>query len=147
MKPEEIKKHIESLISAVELLVPVYASLPGNKAAEGVCAICIIDEEGNINGKMFGTDRLKQREKYRAAWLKASQTWITGMKTFDYEQKVFNGDIDYKHYGIQPPDFIGWRGGQPVELNDGTRLSVGFSGFSQKDDLEIIGSAMQNLKI
>jgi glc operon protein GlcG len=67
------------------------------------------------------------------------------MKTFDYEYKVFNNEINYKDFGIQPPDFIGWKGGQPMKLKDGTSLSIGFSGFSQQDDLEIVLRAVKEL--
>jgi hypothetical protein len=34
----------------------------------------------------------KIRESFRVAWTKASQVWITGMKTGEYEKKIFNSE-------------------------------------------------------
>jgi glc operon protein GlcG len=96
---------------------------------------------------MFGTDRIRMRKVYDTAWTKASQVWITGMKTLEYERKVFNNEVDYKTFGILPPDFIGWRGGQPIELKDGTLLSIGFSGFTGEADTEIVLAAVEELGI
>ena len=64
------------------------------------------------------------------------------MKTGEYERKVFNNEVDEYQYGIQRPDFIGWIGGQPIILKDGTTLSVGFSGFRGTSDLEIVQKAV-----
>ena len=141
----ENQNHADAIISAVAGLVQEYFERQGKPASDLSAAICIIDESGSVSGKLFGSDKLKVREKYHIAWIKASQVWITGMKTFDYEQKVFSNEINYKDFGIQPPDFIGWKGGQPIKLKDGTKLSVGFSGFSQQDDLEIVLRAVKEL--
>lgn len=148
MKAENIQNHADAIIVAVTGLVQEYFSHQNKPASEISAAICIIDESGIVTGKLFGndsSDKIKLREKYQIAWTKASQVWITGMKTFDFEQKVFNNEINYKDFGIQPPDFIGWKGGQPLKLNDGTILSIGFSGFSQQEDLEIVLRAVKEL--
>jgi hypothetical protein len=146
MKAENTQNHTDAIIMEAGRLVQEYFKSQGKPESEAVAAICIIDDSGKVTGKLFSggkSDKLKLREKYQIAWIKASQVWITGMKTFDYEQKVFNNEISYKDFGIQPPDFIGWRGGQPVTLKDGTRLSIGFSGFSQQDDLDIVVRAIE----
>jgi glc operon protein GlcG len=65
------------------------------------------------------------------------------MATGEYEKKVFNGEIDERIYGISRPDFIGWQGGQPVALKDGSKLSVGFSGFRGISDIEIVKKALE----
>jgi uncharacterized protein GlcG (DUF336 family) len=148
MKSENLQNHADAIILAVTGLVQEYFNSQGKPASEISAAICIIDESGIISGKLFWSDRpdkIKLRERYQTAWIKASQTWITGMKTFDFEHKVFNNEINYKDFGIQPPDFIGWKGGQPLKLKDGTNLSIGFSGFSQQDDLEIVIRAITEL--
>jgi uncharacterized protein GlcG (DUF336 family) len=148
MKSENIQNHADAIILAVTGLVKEYFSRQGKPASEISAAICIIDESGIVSGKLFANDRpnkIKLREKYQLAWIKASQVWITGMKTFDFEQKVFNNEVNYKDFGIQPPDFVGWKGGQPLKLKDGTNLSIGFSGFSQQDDLEIVIRAVKEL--
>jgi uncharacterized protein GlcG (DUF336 family) len=150
MKSENTKNHADAIISAVTGLVEEYFSRQSKPAAEISAAICIIDESGIVSGKLFwndSPDKIKLREKYQTAWIKASQVWITGMKTFDFEHKVFNNEVNYKDFGIQPPDFIGWKGGQPLKLKDGINLSIGFSGFSQQDDLEIVIRAVKELNL
>jgi glc operon protein GlcG len=76
------------------------------------------------------------------AWTKASQVWLTGVKTGEYERMVFNKEVDENANGIEAPDLIGWEGGQPLVLKDGTVLSVGFSGFRGTTDLEIMVKAL-----
>ncbi len=145
MTNPSIPFRIDAMIAAVESLVPEFAAQPRNSFSGGNVALCIIDANQQVHGRMFGTDRLVMRKVYHTAWTKASQVWITGMKTHDYEQKVFNGELDYKQAGILPLDFIGWRGGQPVVLKDGTMLAVGFSGFTGEADLEIVRMAAASL--
>lgn len=138
---------IEKLISVIEELVPAYMAIPEDSAISGGNAsLCIIAEDGIIYGKVFGTDKLRGRETYQIAWAKASQVWITGYNTFEYEKKVFNGEIDYHTFGLRMPDFIGYKGGQAVTLQDGTKLSVGFSGFRGTTDLEIVRKALESMK-
>lgn len=112
----------------------------------GNVAICIIDNEGMVYGKIFGTDRIKGRDVFRIAWTKASQTWITGISTGEFERLVFNGVIDESAYGIRKPDYIGWIGGQPITLQDGTTFYVGFSGFRGVTDLEIVINGIQMIE-
>lgn len=139
MNEPNIKETISRIISNVSELVPSYMQKQADLAkANGNVAICIIDEEGNVYGKIFGTDKIRGRESYRVAWTKASQVWITGMKTGEYEKQVFNNEIDEHKYGIKKPDFIGWEGGQPLQFSDGARLFVGFSGFTGISDLQIV---------
>ena len=116
---------------------------PLDKAiSQGVSALCIIEQDGTIHGKMYGEDKNRMRHCFKIAWTKASQVWITGMKTGEYEKKVFNNEVDHGVYGILMPDFIGWEGGQPITLKDGTLLSIGFSGFRGTSDIEIVQRAV-----
>jgi uncharacterized protein GlcG (DUF336 family) len=139
---------IDKIISAVEQLIPEYIANPEDKKIySGSTAICLILEDGQQFGKMFGADKNKTRNSFKIAWTKASQVWITGIKTGEYEKLVFNKQIDEHKYGISTPDLIGWEGGQPITLKDGTKLSVGFSGFRGISDLEIVDRAIENLKI
>ena len=92
-------------------------------------------------GKLYGTYKIRARESYRIAWTKANQVWITGLKTGEYEKKFFNSEVE--ECGIEVPDLIGWEGGQPLTLKDGTRLSVGFSGIRGIYDLEIMVKALE----
>lgn len=137
-------QQIQSLFELIQRLIPIYMKNPEDEASSnGNVAICIIDKDGNIYGKMYGNNKLISRRIYNIAWTKASQVWITGMKTGEYERKVFNNEIDGSICGIETPDLIGWIGGQPIELNDGTKLSVGFSGFTGSSDLEIVLKAVE----
>jgi uncharacterized protein GlcG (DUF336 family) len=139
MERKELASQISQLLENVEALIPVYLQNEADRVkANGNVAICIVDEEGSVYGKIFGVDKIRGREAYRVAWMKASQVWITGMKTGEFEQKAFNGEINEKEFGIRRPDFIGWEGGQPITLQNGTKLSIGFSGFRSATDLEIV---------
>jgi len=143
MEPEQVKSLIEKIIVAVEKRVPEYLAIEEDrKRNEGNSALCIIDESGAVYGKMFGTDKIRQRQVFRIAWTKASQVWITGIRTGEYEKMVFTGQIDDRQFGIIRPDFIGWDGGQPIAVDGKTKLSAGFSGFRGASDLEIVQKAV-----
>lgn len=142
-----IPTEIEQFISNIEALVPEYMAIPEDQAkSKGVASLCINGEDGQVYGKIFGPDKLRGRESFKIAWTKASQVWITGMKTNEYERKVFNGEFDYHTFGIPLPDLIGYEGGQPISLSDGTKLAVGFSGFRGGSDLEIVVRAVEKMK-
>src|SRR6516164_2348319 len=146
MEANQIAGLIEDVITAVEKRLPEYAAIEEDrKRNEGNSALCIIDEAGAVYGKMFGTDKIRQRNVFRIAWVKASQVWITGIKTGEYEKMVFTGQIDDQQFGIMRPDFIGWDGGQPIALDGNTKLSVGFSGFRGASDLEIVQKAVADV--
>lgn len=135
---------ISKLLDAIENLVPEYLKNPiDSKISQGCSSVCIITDDGQIFGRLFGADKNRARQSFKIAYTKASQVWITGMKTGEYEKMVFNKEIDEHKFGIIRPDFIGWEGGQPVKLKDGSVLSIGFSGFRGTSDLEIVQRAIQ----
>ena len=137
---EEILK----LIAAIEKLIPEYMADPVDRnITDGSLAVCIIDEDGNVHGKLLGKDIIRTRQSYKIAWTKASQVWITGYKTGEYETLVFAGMVDDGKFGISRPDMIGWEGGQPIVLKSGRKLSIGFSGFRGISDLEIVLRAIE----
>jgi len=139
---------IEEIISAIENLIPEYMKNTADSGiSNGNVALCIIDEEGKVFGKLFGKDKIRSRYSYKIAWTKASQVWITGTKTGEFEKLVFTKQIDEYKFGISRPDFIGWEGGQPIILKDGTKLAFGFSGFRGVSDLEIVTKAILQLDI
>jgi glc operon protein GlcG len=143
MSDQELSVIISKIMMEIGALIPEYMNNPVDKSiSDGNVAVCFVAKEGNILGKMFGTDKNRSRQSFKIAWTKASQVWITGMKTGEYERKVFNKEVDEYQYGIQRPDFIGWDGGQPIALKDGNTLSVGFSGFRGTSDLEIVQKAV-----
>ena len=114
--------------------------------SSGNLAACIIDEEGLIYGKVFGSDKPRLRQSYKIAWTKASQVWLTGIKTGEYEKMVFNKVVDENANGIEAPDLIGWEGGQPLLMENGMKLYVGFSGFRGVTDLEIMVKALYQIE-
>ncbi len=143
MEAAELADVIEKIIEEAEKLIPYYMKNQEDvRIANGNVAVCIIDPSGRIFGRMSGTNKVRARESYRVAWTKASQVHITGMKTGEYEKLAFNNEVDEAKFGIERPDYIGWEGGQPITLADGTILSVGFSGFRGVFDLEIIVKAL-----
>jgi len=145
MSNEALIQLIHRIISEAEKLIPHYMNTEEDRRiANGSCAICIIDSDGMIYGKMYGTNVIRARESFRVAWTKASQVHITGYKTGEFEKLAFNKEIDEKSFGIERPDYIGWVGGQPLVLKDGTKLSVGFSGFRGIIDLEIVAKALES---
>jgi len=143
MDPKSISEFTGKLIAAVEKRLPEYLAIEEDRSRnEGNSALCIIDETGAVYGKMFGTDKIRMRRVFHIAWTKASQVWITGIKTGEYEKLVFTGQVDDKKFGILRPDFIGWEGGQPITIEGAVKLSVGFSGFRGATDIEIVQKAL-----
>lgn len=143
----EMKTLANELFLAIEKLILVYMNNPADaKISNGNVAVCIIDESGQVHGKMFGTDKPLLRQSFKVAWTKASQVWLTGVKTGEYEKMVFIGEVEENANGIENPDLIGWFGGQPLTLADGRKLSVGFSGFRGTTDLEIMVKALTEVE-
>ena len=143
MSNSEMQDVVNKLFDEIEKLIPIYMEMPEEKnISMGNLAVCIIDDNGNVYGKMFGTDKPRLRRSYRIAWTKASQVWLTGVKTGEYERMVFNKEVAENANGIEAPDLIGWQGGQPLELKNGKKISVGFSGFRGVTDLEIMVKAL-----
>ncbi len=146
MEQAVMNSMMESIFSAIEKMIPTYmANEVDKRIANGNVAICIIDPAGRVYGKLWGGNQIRNRQSYQVAWVKASQVWITGLKTGEYEKLVFSGQVDEEQYGIERPDLIGWEGGQPVTLYDGTILSIGFSGFRGIVDLEIVVKAFESI--
>ena len=143
MTTNEMQVIADDLFNAIEKLIPCYMEIPEDICiSNGNLAVCIIDEQGVVHGKMFGTNKPRLRQSYRVAWTKASQVWLTGVKTGEYERMVFTKEVGENANGIEAPDLIGWEGGQPLVMKNGTKLSVGFSGFRGTTDIEIMVKAL-----
>lgn len=146
MPNQDLYTLIPQLFAAIEKLIPEYMQRKEDKViSNGNVAICIIAEDGSVFGRMFGENKPRRRQSYRVAWTKASQVWLTGVKTGEYERRVFNKEIPENSNGIENPDLIGWEGGQPIILRNGLKLSAGFSGFRGTTDLEIVVKAVERL--
>jgi uncharacterized protein GlcG (DUF336 family) len=143
MQKNETPLVINRMFDAIEKLIPQYMEDPADKSiSNGNVAACIIDEHGVVYGKMVGTNKPRLRQSYKVAWTKASQVWLTGVRTGEYERMVFNKEVEENANGIEAPDLIGWEGGQPLTMKNGAILSVGFSGFRGTTDIEIMVKAL-----
>ena len=141
---EKLQRIIHQTIENITALIPGYIDSEKDwSISGGHVALCIIDDEGNVYGKIWGEDKLKGRHYFDVAYRKASQAWITGYKTGEYERLVFGGKLDYHTFGITLPDLIGWDGGQPIQLNNDTRIYCGFSGFHGTTDLALVTKAVE----
>jgi glc operon protein GlcG len=148
MENQKLTAIIGKMFAEIEKLIPVYMQNAEDKdIAGGNVAVCLIDENGMLYGRMFGTNKPRLRQSFKVAWTKASQVWLTGVKTGEYEKMVFNQLVEENGNGIEAPDLIGWQGGQPLTLPDGSQLSVGFSGFRGIVDLEIMVRALDKALI
>ncbi len=143
MNPSALTALVEQFISEVEKLLPTcMANPPDRDNSLGNVTLFIVAEDGQLFGRMFGTDNVRRRGTCRIAWQKATQVWMTGMATGRYEEQVYAKQVDPSKYGINHPDFIGWDGGLPVVAADGTKLAVAMSGFTGETDCRIIREAV-----
>ena len=133
---------VEAFIAAVEKLLPEFLADPIDQLiTNGNVTLMVIEDNGRFYGRMFGTDRLKQRGTSHTAWQKSSQVRITGLPTRKFEELVYSKQLDPSPFGIMNPDFIGWEGGLPARLADGTKLALAFSGMRGENDCEILRKA------
>jgi glc operon protein GlcG len=57
---------IIAILDKIGSLIPSYMAIEEDKIkANGSVAVCIIDEQGNICGRIFGSDKILGRERYR----------------------------------------------------------------------------------
>lgn len=146
MESTNVQAVIDSFFRTLEEEVARVMQTPEDaRISNGNVAVCVLDSEGRVYGKLFGSDKPRQRQAYRVAWTKASQVWLTGVETGEYERRVFIGEIPENANGIDNPDLIGWVGGQPVTLNNGLQFSIGFSGFRGTTDKQIVLDAFGKL--
>jgi uncharacterized protein GlcG (DUF336 family) len=139
---EKLQLIINKMFESINAQIPGYKTSEADwNISQGNVAVCIIDEAGNIYGKIWGHDKLRGRRYFDVAYRKASQVWITGYKTNEFERLVFTDKLNYKDFGIELPDLMGWEGGQPIQLDTETRISCGFSGFKGVNDLAIVKNA------
>lgn len=142
MTNEALQQVIHKMIESLSAQVPAYKSSAADwNNCEGNVAVCIIDDAGNVYGKIWGDDKLRGRKYYDVAYRKASQVWITGYKTGEFERLVFTDKLNYRDFGIPLPELMGWEGGQPIQLDKDTRISCGFSGFRGVTDVAIVQQA------
>lgn len=144
MTPETLRHFIHKMIDSLTAQIPAYKNSPADWTnCQGNVAVYIIDDTGNIYGKIWGDDKLRGRKYYDLAYRKASQVWITGYKTGEYERLVYPDKLNYRDFGIPLPELMGWEGGQPVQLDADTKIYCGFSGFKGVTDVAIVQNAVK----
>ena len=130
------------LVEEVTRLFPVFIEdTIDRKQSGGNAAVAVIEPSGQIYGRIFGDDKSRGRAFFNLACRKLIQVWSTGYATGHFEKLVYAGQLDECHFGVNRPDFIGWEGGVPFELADGTLLAAAFSGFRGIKDIEILTRA------
>ena len=142
MTNQQLQQVINRMLESISAQIPTYKDSAADwNISNGNVSVCIIDDAGNIYGKIWGNDKLRGRRFFDVAYRKASQVWITGYKTGEFERLVFSDKLNYRDFGIELPDLMGWEGGQPIQLDAETRISCGFSGFKGVNDLLIVKKA------
>src|ERR1700712_4663931 len=112
MSTETLQQIINKIMENISVEIPTFKDSAADwNISAGNVAVCIIDDAGNIYGKIWGDDKVKGRKFYDVAYRKASQVWITGYSTGEFEKLVFADKLNYKDFGIELPDLMGWQGG------------------------------------
>ena len=123
----------------MDLLIPKFLENPNDfSIAEGNLSCLIMDESGNMIGKHWGTDHVKQRKSAQTAMQKVLQVWLTDTRTYTFEQEVYSKQKNWWEYGIPLPELIGWEGGIPARLADGTKVAIAISGMYGDKDAALI---------
>jgi uncharacterized protein GlcG (DUF336 family) len=136
----------ERLLDEVTRLVPEYLRDPIDaEMSGGNVAFAVIDPSGQVRGRIFGSDKGKGRWCFGIVNRKVIQVWSTGYATGRFEELVYAGKLDESQFGLSRPDLIGWQGGVPLELENGTLVAAAFSGFRGEKDVEIVERAASNV--
>ncbi|MFN8258283.1 MAG: hypothetical protein U0W24_21520 [Bacteroidales bacterium] len=62
MDNKALTPKIEEILDAIENLIPKYLEDPKDQLiSDGNVAVCIIDKEGNVYGRLFGKDKIRSR--------------------------------------------------------------------------------------
>jgi uncharacterized protein GlcG (DUF336 family) len=134
----------ERLVAEVVRLFPSYMADPIDaQHSGGNAAVCVIAPDGQVAGHIFGSDKGRGRWCFGLATRKVMQVWATGYATGRFEELVYAGKLSEGPFGINRPDFIGWQGGVPLLLEDGSLLATAFSGFRGETDIAIIEKAAE----
>jgi len=127
------------LIDEVTRLFPRFLEDPIDlQHSRGCAAVAVIEPTGQIHGRIFGDDKQQGRVFFNIVCRKVVQVWGTGYATGHFEKLVYAGKLDESQFGVNRPDFIGWEGGVPFELADGSLVAAAFSGFRGAKDVEIL---------
>lgn len=142
MEREKTAEILNRLFDAIERRIPSFLEEPQDYSiSKGNAVMLAIDADGGIHGRYVGTNSAKQLEFGQVAWKKVTQVRATRVATGRYEELVYTRRLHWWKYGIPLPDLIGWDGGLPATLSDGSPLALAFSGFRGEKDVEILRQA------
>ncbi len=145
MHPTNSFLEIQKITQAANDLLPKFLADPTDGGMSGGnVAICVIDSAGEVQGKIWGNDKQRGRSVMQTAWRKASQVWMTGYPTQEFEKMVFNNELDPDQFGIMHPDFIGWQGGWPALIN-GEKFAIAISGMRGETDSAMVREITETL--
>jgi glc operon protein GlcG len=140
------ESYAQRLIAHVEGLYPTYVREPLDvQWHHGNAAVLVMDPDGAVLGRVFGTDKELGQKCFQVATRKALQVGRTGYHTGRFEELVYAGKLDEGKFGLQRPDLIGWQGGVPLLTPDGRLVAAAFSGFRGIMDVEILERAAQSV--
>jgi len=131
------------LCDAIERHSPSFLAIPEDfDIARGNLVFVAIDDAGHVHGRFWGDDSVRQRGSALVAWSKVNQVKLTRTATGLYERLVYSGKKNWWEFGIPLPEFIGWEGGLPAILEDGTFVALAISGLRQDKDCELLARAV-----
>lgn len=134
---------IARLVEAIERHAPSFLAAPEDfDIARGNLVFVAVDDAGRVQGRYWGDDPVRQRESAMVAWSKVNQVKLTRTATGLYERLVYAGRKNWWEYGIPLPQFIGWEGGLPASLADGSFVALALSGLRQDKDCELLARAV-----
>ena len=74
MTNKKLQQAINKMFESISAQIPSYKTSEADwSISQGNVAVCIIDDAGNIYGKIWGNDKLRGRRFYDVAYRKASQ--------------------------------------------------------------------------
>src|SRR4051812_30086577 len=105
MTPADLTTAATQLITEIEKLIPAAMQNPEDRDnSQGNVTLLIIAQDGQIFGRMFGTDHRIRRGTSRIAWQKATQVWMTHQATGQFEKQVYGpANVDPGQFGLQHP--------------------------------------------
>lgn len=143
MDTDRFQTILSSLAAAIERHIPGFLADPEDLAiAQGNLVFVALDEAGNAFGRYWGSDPVRQRGSANVAWAKANQVKLTRTATGTYERDVWAGRKNWWEFGIPLPELIGWEGGLPARLEDGTFVALALSGLRQDKDCALLARAV-----
>jgi hypothetical protein len=91
-KEGSIAEFARAFIAEVEALLPGYNASPEDFVLnKGNVAVAVIGPDGEYFGRMFGAGISTSIQCARVAMKKATQVWVTGLATGEFERKAFSG--------------------------------------------------------